>query len=86
MGARPSDARSMPRGNQRSAKGRLAIAVLKDQELLVMSIEGERVTHVDTELAGQLGRLRTVRNAPDGSLWLTEDASPADVVRIVPTR
>lgn len=64
--------------------GRLAVAVLKDRELLVATVDGERVTDTRLELEGALGRLRTVRNAPDGSLWLTVDASPGDVVRVVP--
>jgi aldose sugar dehydrogenase len=64
--------------------GRLAIAVLKDQQLLVATVDGDRVTDTRAELVGELGRLRSVRNGPDGSLWVTVDASPGDLVRLEP--
>jgi hypothetical protein len=35
-------------------------------------------------LLGVLGRLRTLRNAPDNSLRMTVDPSPGPVVRVVP--
>ena len=65
-------------------KDQMAVAVLKDEELLLVALDGGRVEEVATELEGTLGRLRTVRNAPDGSLWLTTDASPGSLVRVVP--
>ncbi len=64
--------------------GALAVALLKDRQLLLVGIDGDSVTSTRAELVGELGRLRTVRNAPDGSLWLTVDANPGSVVRVVP--
>jgi glucose/arabinose dehydrogenase len=64
--------------------GHLAVAVLKDQELLLVRLDDERATDATTYLTGELGRLRTVRTAPDGSLWVTVDASPGAVVRLMP--
>ena len=64
--------------------GALAVAVLKDQELLLVELDGDTVAETRTELRGDLGRLRTVRNAPDGSLWLSVDADRGEVVRVVP--
>jgi len=64
--------------------GALAVAVLKDQELFLVGLAGDRVTDTRTELEGDLGRLRTVRNGPSGTLWLTEDASPGAVVEVEP--
>jgi glucose/arabinose dehydrogenase len=64
--------------------GRLAVAVLKDAHLMIATTEGDRVTDTRIELEGELGRLRTVRNGPDGSLWVTVDASPGDLVRLEP--
>jgi glucose/arabinose dehydrogenase len=64
--------------------GQLAVAVLKDRELMLVRIDDERAVDVATFLTGTLGRLRTVRSAPDGSLWVTVDASPGAVIRLVP--
>jgi glucose/arabinose dehydrogenase len=64
--------------------GRLAIAVLKDEHLLIAELEGAQVTDTQAVLVGELGRLRTVRNGPDGSLWVAVDSSPGDLVRLEP--
>ncbi|MCU0263343.1 MAG: PQQ-dependent sugar dehydrogenase [Candidatus Nanopelagicales bacterium] len=64
--------------------GALAVAVLKDEELMVVSLAGDEAIGTASYLSGDLGRLRTVRNAPDGSLWLTVDSSPGELVRIIP--
>lgn len=49
-----------------------------------MRLEEGQATDTARFLTGELGRLRTVRSAPDGSLWVTVDASPGAVVRLVP--
>lgn len=64
--------------------GALAVAVLKDRELLLVDLDGQTVAATRTVLTGSLGRLRTVRPAPDGSLWLTVDADAGAVVRVEP--
>ncbi len=64
--------------------GALAVAVLKDRELLLVSLDGDQVADTRTVLSGELGRLRTVRNGPDGGLWLTVDDDRGAVVRVVP--
>ena len=48
------------------------------------TIDGDEVIDTETYLTGDLGRLRTVRNAPDGSLWVTQDASPGSLVQLEP--
>jgi hypothetical protein len=57
--------------------------VLKDRELLLMRLDDGQATDVATFLTGSVGRLRTARSAP-GSLWVTVDASPGTIVRLVP--
>ena len=47
-------------------------------------VDGSTVTDTRSELRGTLGRLRTVRNGPDGSLWVTVDASPGQVFQLGP--
>jgi glucose/arabinose dehydrogenase len=65
--------------------GALAVAVLKDQQLLLVGLDGDEVAGTRVLLERELGRLRTVRNAEDGSLWITVDASPGPVVRVSPS-
>lgn len=64
--------------------GRLAVAALKAERLLIMTVDGDQVTDVSTALADQLGRLRIARTAPDGSLWVAVDADPAPLVQLLP--
>jgi glucose/arabinose dehydrogenase len=80
----PAGAEFITGGQWRQWVGALAVAVLKDQQLLLVDLEGDAVVRTSAQLAGELGRLRTVRNAPDGSLWVTVDATPGPLVRLAP--
>lgn len=64
--------------------GALAVAVLKGTRLLFVRISGSTLQGIDTRLTDR-GRLRTVRQAPDGSLWVAQDANPGALLRLVPT-
>jgi glucose/arabinose dehydrogenase len=64
-------------------QGRLVMAVLKGQRLRFLAIDGSTLAAVDDRMTDQ-GRLRSVRLAPDGSLWVAQDGSPAAVMRLVP--
>ncbi len=64
--------------------GALAVAVLKDRQLLLVDLDGDTVAATRSLLEGDVGRLRTVRAAADGSLWVTVDADPGSVVRVLP--
>ncbi len=67
--------------------GALAVAVLKGTRLMFVRFTGptsSTVEGVDTRLTDR-GRLRAVRQAPDGSLWVAQDASPGALLRVVPT-
>lgn len=66
-------------------QGQLAMAVLKDRRLAFVSLNGNVLDEVGYGLVGTIGRLRTVRNAADGSLWVVQDANPGVLARIVPT-
>ena len=69
-----------------SWNGALAVAVLKGTRLMFVRFDGptsDTVAGVDVRLTDR-GRLRTVRQAPDGSLWVTQDSSPGALLRLVP--
>jgi aldose sugar dehydrogenase len=73
--------------------GDLLIAALVGEQLRRISLDGRRVTGDEALFEGEFGRLRTVREAPDGTLYVLTsnrdgrgDPGPGDdrVLRIVP--
>ncbi len=79
----PSGATFVDGPGWREWQGRLVMAVLKGQRLRFLAIDGSTLTAADDRLTDE-GRLRAVRLAPDGSLWVAQDGSPASLVRLVP--
>lgn len=67
-------------------KGRLAVAVLKDEELNIYNIDGTyKVLGVESVLK-DFGRLRSAVQGPDGNLYLTTDNGGNDkIVKVVPS-
>jgi glucose/arabinose dehydrogenase len=63
-------------------KGNLFVGALKFQLLARLVLDGERVVHEERLLEG-IGRIRDVRQGPDGRLWLL-DESGRRVLRIDP--
>jgi len=67
-------------------RGNLLVGTLKATELYRMVVDGARVTHRETLLAG-LGRIRDVESDADGRVYLLlEHASGGRIVRLVPAR
>jgi glucose/arabinose dehydrogenase/cytochrome c553 len=65
-------------------KGNLIVGTLKATELYRMVVDGDRVVHRETLLAG-LGRIRDVAVGSDGYVYLLlEHASGGRIVRLVP--
>jgi glucose/arabinose dehydrogenase len=65
-------------------KGNLIVGTLKATELYRMVVDGDRVVHRETLLAG-LGRIRDVAVGPDGRVYLLlEHASGGRILRLVP--
>jgi glucose/arabinose dehydrogenase len=68
--------------------GAFVVAALKGQKVLAMQLDAAgKLTGVvvPPELDGSLGRLRSVQQGPDGSLYLTTDNGSGDaVVRVTP--
>ena len=65
-------------------KGDLFVGALKDQMLVRLRLEGEKVIREERLLKGVLGRVRDVRTAPDGYLYLLTDESDGILVRLEP--
>ncbi len=65
-------------------RGDLLVGALKDEMLVRLKLEGERVVREERMLKGVLGRIRDVRVSGDGYVYLLTDESPGAVVRLEP--
>lgn len=66
-------------------KGSLFVGALAGEILVRLTLDGERVTQEERLLDG-LGRIRDVRQGPDGALYLLTDSSSGRVLRVVPAK
>lgn len=65
-------------------RNKLFIGALKDQSLIVLRVNGEKV-HEETRLLGDRGkRIRDVRVGPDGYLYLLTDESNGELLKVSP--
>jgi glucose/arabinose dehydrogenase len=64
-------------------KGNLFIGAMAGQHLVRLVLSGERVTAEEQLLAEQKERVREVRQAPDGSIYILQGAS---IVRLTPKK
>lgn len=67
-------------------RGNLFVGALKDQMLVRLELVGERVVHEEWLLKGEFGRIRDVRQGPDGFLYLLTDSSNGQLLRIRPAK
>src|SRR5690606_26423265 len=65
-------------------RGSLFVGSLKDQMLVRLTLDGDRVTGEEHLLADRGKRIRDVRQGPDGALYLVTDESNGEVLRIRP--
>jgi glucose/arabinose dehydrogenase len=65
-------------------KGNLFVGALRDQMLVRLELDGEKVVKEERLLKGVLGRIRDVRMGPDGYLYLLTDASHGVLARLEP--
>lgn len=65
-------------------RNNLFVGSLKFGLLVRLELDGERVVAEERLLNGAYGRIRDVRNGPDGNLYLLTDASDGRVLRIEP--
>jgi glucose/arabinose dehydrogenase len=65
-------------------RGNLFVGALRDQMLVRLQLDGERIAKEERMLKGVLGRIRDVRQGPDGYLYLLTDESDGALVRLEP--
>ena len=65
-------------------RGDLFVGALKDQMLVRLKLDGEKVVREERLLKGALGRIRDVRAGPDGFLYLLSDETRGVLVRLEP--
>ncbi|MCU7845107.1 MAG: PQQ-dependent sugar dehydrogenase [Candidatus Thiodiazotropha sp. (ex Monitilora ramsayi)] len=66
-------------------KGSLFVGSLKFRLLTRLELDGEQVIHEERLLSGELGRIRDVRQGPDGLLYLLTDDDNGKLVRVLPS-
>ena len=64
--------------------GDLFVGALKDQMLVRLKLDGEKVVHEERMLKNTLGRIRDVRAGPDGYIYLLTDEANGVLARIEP--
>jgi glucose/arabinose dehydrogenase len=65
-------------------KGDLFVGALRDQMLVRLKLDGEKVVKEERMLKSALGRIRDVRAGPDGLIYLLTDESDGKLVRLEP--
>lgn len=65
-------------------KGNLFVGALRGEILVRLRLDGEKVAHEERLLRGVVGRIRDVRDGPDGYLYLLTDAPNGVIARLEP--
>ena len=58
------------------------MGALAKQTLVRLTLDGTKVVSEERMFEGKLGRLRDVRQGPDGNLYLLTDAPEGELIRI----
>lgn len=67
-------------------RGNLFVGSLKDQMLVRIILENDRVTGEEHLLKDRGQRVRDVRQGPDGALYLVTDEAKGELWRVAPRR
>ena len=62
--------------------GDLFVGALKDQLISRLEVEGGAIVGEEQMLEGEYGRVRTLRDGPDGALWFSTDEADGGIYRI----
>ena len=65
-------------------RGNLFAGALAGEQLRRVVLDGDRVVRQEVLLRGTIGRIRAVKQGPDGHLYLLTDAANGALVRLVP--
>ncbi|MFZ5556691.1 MAG: PQQ-dependent sugar dehydrogenase [Pseudomonadota bacterium] len=65
-------------------RGDVFVGALKYQMLVRLRFDGEKLVEEERLLEGKLGRIRDVRQGPDGHLYLLTDSPDGQLVRLEP--
>ena len=65
-------------------RGNLFVGALRDQMLVRLELDGEKVVREERLLKNALGRIRDVRDGPDGFLYLLTDEGRGVLARLEP--
>ena len=65
-------------------RGDLFVGALRDQALVRLKLDGEKVVREERLLKGAVGRIRDVRTGPDGYIYMLTDESAGMLARLEP--
>lgn len=65
-------------------KDNLLVGSLKFRQLVRLELQDEQAIHEERMLGDVLGRIRDVRQGPDGRVYLLTDADNGKLVRLLP--
>ncbi len=63
-------------------KGNLLVGALAKQKLVRLMLDGDKVTKQEDLFEGKLGRIRDVREGPDGNIYLLTDETKGALIRV----
>ncbi len=66
--------------------GDLLVGALRDQMLVRLELDGEKVVREERLLQGLVGRIRDVRMGPDGLVYLLTDGAEGSLLRLEPVK
>ena len=67
-------------------RGNILVGALKDETLVRLEIDGEKVTKEERLMKGAIGRIRDVRVGPDGYVYLLTDERRGVLARLEPAK
>jgi aldose sugar dehydrogenase len=65
-------------------RGNLFVGALKDQMLVRLKLDGEKIVHEERMIKNAIGRIRDVRQGPDGFIYLLTDSPNGVLARLEP--